>query len=266
LHDETFSSPQARSISFSMSQDASWRIVVRARRPGGIIAGTYNLPELAEGQEELIRIDPEYMPVGGAAWGQPDRMLLESGMLPGRASYLVRASCDGAGPMRWFLGDEINGKVVADTETEVPCDAVVHETFLGIAAPHGSRLYVAAAAGRLFSLIVSSATPPVARTTDLPGWQLSGGLGPEYAFDTRGMSFAGAGVGEDHIQVVLACTGTQPIEVSVEDAITQTFSATCTPEGNTTAQTFHVTEQGVSVRYVAPKGSWTALSILVPSK
>jgi hypothetical protein len=107
--------------------------------------------------------------------------------------------------------------------------------------------------------------PPVALTMDLPGWQLSGGLGPEYAFETHGMSFGGAGVGEDHIQVVMACTGTEPIEVAVEDATTQTFSATCAPDGATTSQTFKVTESGVGVRFVAPKGTWTALSILVPS-
>ena len=110
-----------------------------------------------------------------------------------------------------------------------------------------------------------SPTPPVALTRQLPGWKFSGGLGPDYAVETTSHSFTGAGVGEDHIQVVVACGGTAPIEVAVEDGITQTFSAACTPDGNTTTQLLHVTEQGVRVRYIAPKGTWTALSILVPS-
>lgn len=111
--------------------------------------------------------------------------------------------------------------------------------------------------------------PPVTLTRSLPGWLLSGGLGPTYAFEDHVERLGGAGDGEDHVQVVLSCTGTAPIEIVVEDgtpigAHRQQFEAACADEGQTSSHLFKVTEHGVSVSYVAPTGTWTALSILVP--
>jgi hypothetical protein len=115
-----------------------------------------------------------------------------------------------------------------------------------------------------------SLRPPLGPLEAPPGWTISGSVGPEFALETHVVSVTGAGVGEDHVLVVLSCTGTEPIEVTVEDgkpigSHTQTFQAACKPDGNTTTETVKVTEQGVGVRYVAPKGAWTVLGILVPS-
>jgi hypothetical protein len=128
---------------------------------------------------------------------------------------------------------------------------------------------VAARPDQQVSLLVTSPRPPVALTQELPGWRISGGFGPDYAFEASPVSFGGAGDGEDHVQVVLSCTGTTPIDVVVEDgnpigAHRQTFQAICAEDGATTSETFKVTEHSVTVRYVEPKGTWTALSILVP--
>jgi hypothetical protein len=266
-HEETFNRPQPQSIGFALSEPASWRVVVRGpEQPVTMPLRRDPVLPTPVGQEDLVRIDDITIERGtGDTWGTSGLAIQEIGAIPPRETYDASAWCTGTSPIRYVLGDVINGVTVADTETQVACDpARFSGVSLGIAQPNGSRVFLAADPGARVSFLLSGATPPVALTRSLPGWQISGGLGPDYEFETTGHSFAGAGVGEDHIQVVLACTGTEPIEVAVEDAITQTFSATCTPDGNTTAQLLKVTEQGVAVRYVAPKGAWTALSILVP--
>jgi hypothetical protein len=176
------------------------------------------------------------------------RMALRRQSVAGRRLALFLAAAVAIG--LFGIGGAIGGLFHQPLPTASESNRVV------VASPHAS-------------LPISSepaATPPIRLAQAPTGWRLSGSLGPDLAPETRTMSLSGAGAGEDHIQVGLACTGAAPIEVAVVDAITQTFSATCTPDGNTTVMTFHVTEQGVTVRYVAPKGAWTALSVLVPSK
>jgi hypothetical protein len=266
VYEQTVDSPQPRSVGFRLTGQASWRAVVRgpalAAEPGEGDA----IPPAPATEQELVRVDALAIDPAAEAWGSAGLLAQEIGAIAPRESYSITSLCTGPSPIRIVFGDQVDGRLVADTETELACTLrSLQGTYLGIAQPNGSRVFVAGRPHQQVSVLVSSAMPPVALTTDLPGWQLSGGLGPEYAFETHGMSFGGAGVGEDHIEVVMACTGTEPIEVAVEDAITQTFSATCAPDGATTSRTFKVTESGVRVRFVAPKGTWTALSILVPS-
>jgi hypothetical protein len=177
--------------------------------------------------------------------------------------------CEPGSTLRVLFGDEIAGELVADAETVVSCNGAAQDVRLDVPYPGGSKVYVAAPAGATWSLLVSSETPPVQLTRTSPGWQLSGGVGPSFSFETHTIGLSGAGDGDDHVQVVLACTGSASIEVVVEDGTPigthrQQFEATCSPEGAITSQTFKVSEHGVSVSYLAPKGTWTALSILVP--
>ena len=266
MHEQLFDRKQPQAVSLQFGGAASWRVMVQTPDPStGPFVADPIIP-LPAGQEQLARWDDAPVDSGGQPWHETGLITQQIGALPGREGYNVTSRCAAASPIRLILGDVVQGVIEATTETQLACeDQVVRDMSLGIAEPDGSQVFLAAAPDQRASILISAATPPVALTQQVPGWQLSGGLGPEYAFETHGMSFGGAGVGEDHIQVVMACTGTKPIEVFVEDAVTQTFEATCSPEGNTTVQTFRVTEQGVGVRYVAPKGTWTALSILVPS-
>jgi hypothetical protein len=267
MHEELVDTSQPQSIGFAITTGtASWRAVVRGPSPVAQAPRVDAIPPSSTNLEELLRLDAFFVEPGGLPWGTTGLEIQEVGAVPGREGYNLSSLCTAGSPVRLIFGSVIDGAIVADTETQFVCDPTrIRDMWLGIAEPDGSQLFVAATPKQPLAMLVTSAMPPFKLTQTLPGWQLSGGLGPEFAFETHGMTFGGAGVGEDHIQVVMACTGTQPIEVFVEDAITQTFEAPCSPEGNTTVQTLHVTEQGVGVRYVAPRGTWTALSILVPS-
>jgi hypothetical protein len=271
-HEATLGTREPQLLGFRLSGDASWRIVVRGQW------GPVTLPLLPDpifetpaGQEELVRLDDITVDDSGQPWGVSNLDIREIGAAPPRQSFLVKAWCRSASPIRYVLGSPVDGVIVPDTETQVACGpSGTWTTDLGIAQPNGTEVYLAAEPDSRVSFLITSATPPIALTESLPGWRISGGIGPDLAFDTHGMSFSGAGVGEDHVQVVLACTGMEPIEVIVEDgkligSHTQKFEATCSPAGATTSEIFKVTEGGMGARYVAPKGSWTALSILVPS-
>ena len=270
--EETVGTREPQSVGFRLSGDASWRILVRGQW------GPVTLPVLPDpmfetpaGQEEMVRLDDITVEDTGQPWGVSNLDIQEIGNAPPRERFQAKAWCRSGSPIRYVLGGPVDGVIVPDTETQVACGrSGTWTTDLGIAQPNGSQVYLAADPESRVSFLLTSATPPIALTQSLPGWRISGGIGPDLAFETHGMSFSGAGVGEDHVQVVLACTGTEPIEVTVEDgkligSHTQKFTATCSPEGTTTSQIFTVTEGGMGARYVTPKGAWTALSILVPS-
>jgi hypothetical protein len=277
IHEETVDSPQPQSIGFALSGTASWRAVVRG--PSTIAQPSQGpdgprveaIPPSSTGQEELLRLDGFFVEPRGLPWGRNGLEIQEVGPVPGREGYNVSSLCSTGSPVRLVFGSVIDGAIVADTETQFACDPTrMRDMWLGIAQPDGSQVFIAATPEQPLSMLITSTRPPFALTHELPGWQLSGGFGPELAFDEHPVSFGGAGEGEDHVQVVLACTGTQPIEVVVEDGTPigthqQRFVATCTPEGSTTSQIFKVAEAGVVVRYVTPSGVWTTLSILVPS-
>jgi hypothetical protein len=267
---ETVHVERTESIGFSMSDRASWRIVVRGAPPFAMVFTSARVFPLPPGQQELVRLDDLTVERVGEPWGISGLAIQEIGAVPPRERYSAAVWCRGASPIRYILGDTVNGVIVPDTETQVACQpGVAWEAGLGIAQPNSSRVFLAADPGGQVSFLLTSRAPPVALTQDLPGWRISGGLGPDFAFETTTHSLGGAGVGEDHVQVVLACTGTEPIDVEVADGTpigkhTQKLEATCTQDGSTTSQIFKVAETGVGVSYVAPKGSWTAVSILVP--
>jgi hypothetical protein len=270
-HEETFDSAQPQSVGFALSGPASWRVVARGTLPPVTLPLVPHIFPTPAGNEDLVRVDDLTIEDAGQPWGVSNLDFQEIGAIPPRETYDASTRCVGTSPVRFILGDTIDGAIVADTETQVACQTSgLWDVGLGIAEPNGSRVYLAADPGARVSFLLTSATPPVTLTRSMPGWQISGGIGPDLAFEAHTMSYSGAGVGEDHVLIVLACTGSKPIEAIVEDgkqigSHTQKFEATCSPDGATTSQTFKVTEGGVGVRYVAPKGTWTALSILVPS-
>ncbi|HEX8026468.1 MAG TPA: hypothetical protein VF484_09690, partial [Candidatus Limnocylindrales bacterium] len=117
--------------------------------------------------------------------------------------------------------------------------------------------------------LVTSPTPPIAVAEAQPGWVVVQAVGPSLDYGTNGYSLSDAVGGRIH--VVLACTGTQPIVVSVDDSYpvgggvhVQTFTAPCTPDGSETGQTFTVRTTGFIASYTAPAGIWSALTILAP--
>jgi hypothetical protein len=135
--------------------------------------------------------------------------------------------------------------------------------------PNGSRVFLAAAPGTRWSIVLASAKPPVALVQDEPGWTLSSGFGPEYAFATHGVSFSNGLEGPGRLRIELECAGPkQQIEVTVD--LTEplgdngkTFLANCTPDGARTGETF-TTKSAYDVSFLAPAGTWTAATALLP--
>jgi hypothetical protein len=256
------------------STDASWRLVVR----GNWGPMTMRLvPDVFDSGaphhlDEFVRLDDVTVDDAGEPWGASKLHIRKIGAVPARSTYQVTAWCRGASPIRYILGNVVDGAIVADTETQIDChSAPVRGGSLDVPQPNGSLVYLAAEPGTQVSLLLTSPAPPIAVAQSEPGWRMSDSIGPDLAFESHPVSMRGVGVGEDHVRVVLECSGYDPIEVVVEDGAhigshSQTFDAVCTPDGDTTSATFKVPEQGVNVRYVAPTYSWTALSILVPSK
>jgi hypothetical protein len=270
-HDETLGGPEARGIAIEFSGPASWRIVVRGQWTVTLPVVPNPILATPPGLDELVRLDDATIGNVGVPWGSSNLDLQEIGAVPARENYGFSIWCRGSSPVRFILGNVVDGAVVPETETQVDCGPhPITNGNLGVAQPNGSRVYLAAAPGTRLSVLLFSPRPPITLTQSEPGWRISGGLGPDYEFEATRRTFGGAGVGEDHIRVVLACTGTEPVEVTVEDSAqqvthTEHFEAACTPAGTTTSQAFTASEHGVVVSYLAPKGSWTALSILVPS-
>jgi hypothetical protein len=262
---------QPADVNLTTQAGTAWRFALRGAGAGAAASQVEPIPPSPTDQQELVRWDPAAVDPKAELWRQSGLLVQQVGALPPREGYYLQLRCAAGPQIRYILGDVMSGTIVPSTETLFACDParILDAAFL-MAQPAGSQVFLAAAADQQVSLLVTSPAPPIELTRREPGWQLSGGFGPELAFDEHPVSFIGAGTGEDHVQVVLACTGTQPIEVVVEDgtpigAHQQRFTATCTPEGSTTSQIFKVTEAGVAARYVAPSGVWTALSILVPS-
>jgi len=270
-HDAEVEVSQPQDAGMTAHAGTAWRFVIRGTAPAPAAQPIGVIPTSSEAQQELVRWDAAPLEPGAQAWGSGGLVIQQVGTVPPREGYYARLRCAAGAPIRLIFGDVMRGAIVPRTESVLACDPQrIRDVTLLAAQPAGSQVYLAAPADQPVSLLVTSPTPPVSLAQDVPGWRISGGIGPDLAFDTQPISFGGAGVGEDHVQVVLACTGTAPIEVIVEDGKqigthTQKFEATCTPEGGATSEIFLVTEGGVGVRYVAPKGTWTALSILVPS-
>ena len=275
IHQDTVGLVAQRSLQLELVDTDSWRVVVR--RVGGAAVAPGELPATlpdAGGREVLQVVETLTIP-DGPAWPGTDLPFTELEGLPGRLAYEVDVSCVGSHALRYIFGDEIDGELISVTTTQIPCDGTLHRAQLDLAQPFGTRLYVAAEAEAIVSLMVSAEEPPVALVRELPGWQLSAGAGPDLAFDTGTQAFTGPGVdGGGPILIAVSCAGTGTIEVTVrlhhaavgqvtEDEFAQ-FDAPCEPEGATTSQSFAAADDYVDVEYATTAGTWSAVSILVP--
>ncbi len=273
---ETVVATEPRELSLAFRDPSSWRLVVR--RTSGIVppptppAAPAILTYDDQLEDELANVVDETTEGGAAVPGSQDVLLRQVHSLPGRESYVALVSCIGGSSIRYIIGDEVDGVLVRDTETQVACDGEAHRGGLAIGRPFGSQVFVAADPAIRWSLLVTGAPPPVALVQELPGWQLSTGFGPELSFDTSEHHFTGPGQdGGGQVLIVLACAGSESLEVTVnvERRLGQVLEsehlvATCTPDGATTSQTFDTKRSYVDVSYTAPAGSWTAMSIMVP--
>jgi hypothetical protein len=277
MHEEAVVADGPRSVSLVTTDPASWRVLVR-RLDGAGPGPSAVLPFLQPGDHEESLIDRQGMTVQSGGPVPTDHccrfgtLILENiGAMPGRFDYRVQLTCTPGGELRYIHGDDIAGRFVARTITQVDCDGLVHAIGLGIPEPYGTRVFVAAARETVWSVLVTSELPPVALVRDRSGYQFAGGAGPSYAFETHSHAYSGIGTEEaGPIIVVLACMGSEPIEVTVrlgsgEDARIETFRAGCTAEAALTEQTFEANGVDVGVEYVAPKGSWSAMTILAPA-
>lgn len=250
----------------------SWRVVIRGEhRPMPLPTANPVLPPASKGIEELIRRDDQVIESGALPWSGSTMGIQEVGAVPARWIYAAQLWCEPGASMRLVFGDFIDGVLTADTETHILCDGQVHEQSLEIPQPNGSRMFVAAPPSTRWSLVVESAAPPIAAATAAPGWQHSVGFGPSLNINDspHGVSMT-AGDPElgDRVMVVLACTGTEPIEVSIDKSEPlgdhfETFLASCAIGGAETSRVFEI-EDFALVSYVAPPWEWTAMTVFEP--
>jgi hypothetical protein len=174
--------------------------------------------------------------------------------------------------MRIVFGDDSTNPPVADTDTRVFCDGVVHRHALTIAHPDGTSVYVTPTAGMTWQLVASSDAPPIQLIDREPGWQLSSGLGPSYRFDdqTQGVSlFAHDKAGPVRVAVTCAGDGAAVAHVSVQNGTPSTaprspFDVDCPADGGQASRTYDVPGGNVDLTYSVPPGTWIAVSALVP--
>jgi hypothetical protein len=270
LVERTLSLASPAHVVLRYTEPTSWRVIVRgdlAALP--LPSENPVIPPADAAFQELVRSDDQTMDAG-EPWGNSGLLIREVMPVPGRFGYAARLWCPFGDSVRLVFGSPIeNGPLVAETETEIACNDLIHDLDLRMPEPAGSQVFVAAAPGTRWSLLVTSEMPPITLGDDVPGWQMEAGFGPDFAFEEQGVSLSGAGDGVVKVQAVLACTGTKPIEVTVEDGTPigthgQVFTATCTPGGSINRQIFTVSPSGVNVSFTAPQGTWTALSLLVP--
>jgi hypothetical protein len=274
FYEQPITADGTRQISLRAPRTASWRIVVR-RLDGAPSDPVLEIPVLepGDGEEALVDVQVLTMPSDGGVRPTDAAMpLIELEAVPGRLDYLVRVWCSSGPAIRYVHGDELDGRVVPGTTTQVDCDGSVHTIGLGIPEPFGSRVYVAANPGTRFSVLVSSVQPPVSLVRDEEDWRLAGGIGPDLAFDETVHAFSGVGAdGGGPLQIVVDCAGTGTIEVTVDldadpDLGLETFVAECTSEGVIHVETFDVEAYAeVHVEYATRPGLWTALTLLVPA-
>jgi len=273
MHDMTINTPVTRELGFRVYGQASWRVVVRgpaaASEPGPLGA----LPRAGNGIDELVRWDAVNVDAGAQPWRETGLVAQQAGAVTPRVGYTLEVTCSSGRPVRLILGDDTGGLISARTETVVPCDPTTpRQVYLGTAEPEGGIVSVAADPEQQVSLLVTAPTPPVALAAPPPGWQQSEGVGPTYAFSTIGYSTSGsAGIAKGRILVVLACTGTEPIVVTVGDGTdsggpnVQHFTANCSPDGTTNSHVFSTGGRLSIVSYTALPGTWTALTVFEPA-
>lgn len=275
VREVTASAP--RSLTLELTEPASWRLLA-ARvipRPGGRPPIEPSPLEPPEGEEALVDVDRLRIEDGFGPVDSAGRIRAEVGHAAARWWYRFALRCDGGSTVRYIHGDDFDGEFHPRVITELPCDGAVHEGELGFPSTGGDTVYVAAAPDTVVSLVVSAEPPPIELVRELPGWQLSAGIGPTLHFATQETSFTGpAGEGLGSLAVAVACTGTEDIEVTLESPIERPggvletnrleFTAACTPDGAVTSASLDVAGPYADVSYTEVAGAWLAVSILVP--
>lgn len=230
------------------------------------------LPLLPGGVDELLRVDDAAVEPGAEAWGSSGLRLREIGSVPARVIYAAQVWCEPGAAVRLLFADRIPGVLTPSIETALACDGLVHDLALPLPLPNGSPVIVAAAPSTHWSVLIGSASPPVALASDVPGWRPAGGIGPSLHFADVELSISDV-VGDSGgpLMVVFECAGkTQDIKVGVDregilgDAF-QAYTAACAPGGTRTTFTLDTGPNGYIVQHEAPAGTWTALSLLIPA-
>jgi hypothetical protein len=272
IYTQPISAGGPREIGLVAPRLASWRLVIR-RLDGEepVSPGEQPLLEVVPGNQELVRAQDQTIVAPAPVWSDSGLLLQGVGAVPGRWEYATRSTCVGGETVRLIFGHDLEGgRFAATTETLVPCDNGVHDASIGIPAPDGSEVYVAAAPETRWSILISGEEPPIALAEDQPGWQMQVGFGPHLSFDGEEHGFSAPGVdGGGPVLVVIACAGADPIEVTADVGRRvgdrqETFVADCTPDGTETGQSFELDGSYVDLTLAAPVGTWTAISILVP--
>jgi hypothetical protein len=262
-----------RSLRIESDSQASWRVVVRAigapaaasttvptdlPAPSGVILAT------ARSEHDVATFDD---PLTGGGIEAP----VAYGELLGRLDYTVQTSCAGPRPIRYAFGGDPADGARLDIVREVPCDGLVRNDTLRIAQPAGSHLYVIADSRVAWQVAVSSERPPFELSPHQDGWDPAGGGGPDFHFHSEptGLTLP-IQEGGGRVLVVVSCSGEGSVPLSVEVGKTigaklQSLEASCSPGGDSTAQSFVVQSSYIDVMYQAPARSWLAISIYVPS-
>jgi len=164
---QTIHASQPVSLQFVATAQASWRIVVRrADAPFATAAGEPTVPTPGPREETLIRAAAPALqgtpsPSGAAA-------LVQVGELAQREAYVFRVSCTDQPFVEYLVGDDSAGSLSALTETRIACDGTVREDRIGITEPAGARVYVAAAPGARWQLLVTAPPPPAPPPSPTP--------------------------------------------------------------------------------------------------
>jgi hypothetical protein len=271
LTSETIDAGGPGSLVLFFREPLRWRVVVRGEPVAVPLPTSDPEPLTADvGMEELVRLDNQTTD-SSDEWGHTLLMLQETQPVPGRFDYHAQLWCEPGNDLRLILGDQLegDGDLTADTETYVRCDGLPMDLELRTVHPDGSRVFVAAAPGARWSLLITSEMPPVRVIDDLPDWLHSTSYGPSYGFEQHDVSFSNSGAdGGRPLLVGLECAGpTQQIEVTVDLTAPfaddgQRFFAECAPGGVRTNQLYD-TATGYSVRFHLPAGVWVAATALI---
>jgi hypothetical protein len=271
VHQRTVSGALDQRVAFSLSDRASWRVIARGPKLDDARPLGTTPPADPAHEEDLIRRDIT-LSAGAPTWGTAGLVVDEIGAVAAREDYSIGVLCSGP-PVRIVFGDEQGGVITPDTETLLACYPTnFAPAHLLIPEPEGSRVYLVATPDQPVSVLVSSRKAPIALADPSPGWQVSEGIGPSYRYSPVIYSTSGsAGIAKGRIQVVLACTGTQPIVVTVGDGTdsggphVQHFTASCSPDGTTNTHVFTTGGRLSIVSYTALPGTWTAMTVLEPA-
>jgi hypothetical protein len=248
-------------------EPTSWRVVVHGELAAlPLPTGNPFIPPADPALEELSRTDDQIMSQGDSP-GPPGMRIREMSPVTGRPDYAARLWCPFGDTVRMIFGSQTGGALTADTDTVIACNGLIRDLDFRMARPSGSQVFIVAPPETRWALLITSEKPPVSLAEDVPGWQQVGAFGPDLAFVTTPISFTGIGAeGGSEVQVSLACTGTEPIEVTVDGGVVpgkiEMFTASC--QGSTASATFMTSGEGARVAYTAPAGIWTALTVQVP--